>query len=128
MTPFNLFSSLQEPQVYADSLLLTEQMRNHTHECERICIYIERVSNGSRWVSVCFGKKKGQWYKTMQCGWVWYLKVNIMFNTLRYSILKSHVDLRLFIFLCLMTLSSVYNANPVQHTFNSTIFYFLLHL
>lgn len=49
-----------------------------------------------------------------------------MFNTLilRYSILQSHVDFRLFIFLCLMSLSSVYNANLASHTFNSTIFFF----
>lgn len=47
-----------------------------------------------------------------------------MFNTLtlRYSILKSHADFRLFIFFCLMSISSVYNANIVSHTFNSTNF------
>lgn len=52
-----------------------------------------------------------------------------MFNTLilRYSILQSHVDFRLFIFLCLMSLSSVYNANLASHTFNSTNFFFYIY-
>lgn len=45
MIPFSLSSGLHKPHVYADILLLTEQMRNHMNVKEYI--YIERVSNGS---------------------------------------------------------------------------------
>lgn len=75
------------------------------------------MSNGSHGVSVCCGSKRPiiSLKNCIQCsGWFWSLKVNtIRFNTLilSYSLLKSHVDFRLFIFLCLMFLSSVYNAN-----------------
>lgn len=99
-------------------------MRNHTYECERIYIYIERVSNGSCWGSVCFGRKKVNDIKmklyAMWMGLISESQHN-MFNTLRYSILKSHVDLRLFIFLwCLFqvfTMQILFNIHLIPPFF-----------
>lgn len=81
--------------------------------------------------------------KTPVCTMQWMVLISEsqhnMFNTLtlRYSILKSHVDFRLFIFLCLMSLSSVFFFNIykpkklsvcISHNFNFHVFFFFLGL